>query len=128
MEGRLELPAGEAALVHPPKSSSAVIVVPDAPVVEDLVLDEVSGEPHPPPISFGVMWARGLPRLGAEGLGGGAGADGSGVDQALVSAEAQGSNKAADVEVAAGTGAGVGLEIELGTVGLERLKAEFRDG
>jgi hypothetical protein len=70
--------------VHPPKSSSAVIV-------GGFLADEM-GAPHPPEISFGVMREGGLPIsiLGALGF---AGAE-SGVPHVLSFAEDHGSNMA----------------------------------
>jgi hypothetical protein len=71
--------------VHPPKSSSAVIV-------GGFLADEM-GAPHPPEISFGVMREGGLPisTLGALGFAGA----GSDVPQVLSLAEDHGSNMVA---------------------------------
>lgn len=111
-----------AADVHPPKSSSAVTV---GCTAAGLLAEEI-GAPHPPEISFGVIFDGTLPNstFGAAGFGA------SGAPQALVSAPPHGSNMfelPGDIGPArdgctAGTGAGLAAVV----VGEERLNAELK--
>lgn len=90
-----------------------------------MLLDDDIGSPHPPEISFGVIWAGGLPSStfdGATCAGAGAG-EGSAAPQGLLSLpeEPHGSNKAEFVGTATGAlgGAAAGAGCE------DKLKAEL---